>query len=177
MASPSTQPQSSPEKKPVVTIETNESQEGNLPNFVTLRLMGNVDITTQVIQLDSEWKREIVEKTWGEDLSAPRDVSLSAVGSKYLTFMEQYAILAHASGDIMAQPCTECAKYPYLGDCRVNAVWPPSISCTSCAFQGKTGECSLREGMSIFITYRQITLLTDQKRRKNLRPQSAFKGA
>ncbi|KAI5301982.1 hypothetical protein KEM56_001166 [Ascosphaera pollenicola] len=108
MSSTASPSKTAADTKPVIiSAEDDKPQEDQSPDFVTIRLKGNIAITTKTINIDDDWKREILEKTWGDDLSLPRDVPRSAGTDSYWTKMEQYAILAHASGIIMAEPCSE----------------------------------------------------------------------
>lgn len=126
-----------------VADETKEKDA--LPEFVTIRIRTASSIETKKIQLDGDWKKEIVRETWKGDLTVPRTITRPQ--RKVVNeIVEIYALLAHAAAVPVTISCTKCNEDPILGECRVNAVWPAHPSCTCCGYKQTPNACSLRHG-------------------------------
>lgn len=98
------------------------------------------EVAEHLIALDDDVKKFIVQQTWGNN--HPRLIIVESLGD-YEGPADDYAFLAHASAKLLDTPCNNCKIDPILGDCRVNAVWPAEVTCTSCLVTDTDDLCSL----------------------------------
>lgn len=114
-----------------------------LPKYVTIDCVQLDEVDRKIIYLDDRLKRMIVEKTWDGDLTKPRLISGCKVPDMWVSDKQkEYCYLAHVGAKLSDVPCKECCD-PWLSGCRINSLWPPNGSCTSCTFPGQSSKCSL----------------------------------
>lgn len=131
---------------PPVEEITTPNTNGDRPDVIKFIYSdGRGGVVYHSILLDDDIKKLIVHQTW--DKHYPLLMTAAPFGKSYDNASD-YVLLAHASAKLVDKPCTKCEFYPALGDCRVNAIWPARVSCTSCMVPGGRYACSLGKMMT-----------------------------